>query len=397
MHSYLTKGHVNARKASPWHRFPQEDKLNEGKISLGKRDDEEQAETDLLAKISGLHIDGPNEDGRNSSSSADAALSATKDPSVRYLLDFTLNKFCRWLRILGVDASLETEEEERLRTKEGRIVIFQRCRTEGRTLVTTSTKLMLRHDCPAGAYCISPAFLSNLEVPMVHMFLTHGVVLEPSTFLCRCVVCNGKIVTVAEPDEKRRILESYQCSGSLSDTMDVYECNTCGQGYWWCDRPTSSASRVKNQATHLFELCLRAGVPIRGDLEMFDFVDVEEQRLKGWDESMKGSELLHHKLDVVEWLKNERLACPFELQSSYGKRNKSEDGERLPFTNVTRGFVGTLDYIFFDPSRMVQTEELYVPASYSEMNEDSIENGHLLPSDVWPSDHLAIGTRVVLF
>jgi hypothetical protein len=39
---------------------------------------------------------------------------------VRYLLDYTLNRFCRWLRILGFDATLETEEEEKLRTREGK-------------------------------------------------------------------------------------------------------------------------------------------------------------------------------------------------------------------------------------------------------------------------------------
>ena len=42
---------------------------------------------------------------------------------VRYMLDYTLNRFCRWLRILGLDAALETEEEERLRTKEGKMYV----------------------------------------------------------------------------------------------------------------------------------------------------------------------------------------------------------------------------------------------------------------------------------
>jgi hypothetical protein len=37
--------------------------------------------------------------------------------SVKYMLDFTLNRFTRWLRILGIDARLETDEEERERTK----------------------------------------------------------------------------------------------------------------------------------------------------------------------------------------------------------------------------------------------------------------------------------------
>ena len=38
-------------------------------------------------------------------------------PTVKYMLDFTLNRFTRWLRILGIDARLETDDEERERTK----------------------------------------------------------------------------------------------------------------------------------------------------------------------------------------------------------------------------------------------------------------------------------------
>lgn len=52
--------------------------------------------------------------------SMEETTSATGPPKVRYMLDFTLNRLCRWLRILGIDAGLETDEEERRRTKEGK-------------------------------------------------------------------------------------------------------------------------------------------------------------------------------------------------------------------------------------------------------------------------------------
>ena len=39
--------------------------------------------------------------------------------SVMYVLDYTLNRFTRWLRILGIDATLETLEEEKERTSGG--------------------------------------------------------------------------------------------------------------------------------------------------------------------------------------------------------------------------------------------------------------------------------------
>jgi uncharacterized protein with PIN domain len=35
---------------------------------------------------------------------------------VKYMLDFTLNRLARWLRILGLDAALESDKEERQRT-----------------------------------------------------------------------------------------------------------------------------------------------------------------------------------------------------------------------------------------------------------------------------------------
>jgi hypothetical protein len=232
---------------------------------------------------------------------------------------------------------------------------------------------------------------------MIHMLLNHGVVLEPNTFLTRCVVCNGMICEVHEPTEKRRILQDYQAPSDLSEVLEVYECDGCKQGYWWCDRPTSSASRVKTQATRLFELCLRAGVPIKGDVpHLFTFVDIQAERERGWDYTEKGSELLKQQLDVVDWLRDEHLSCPFGLESAYAFKddNGCVVGETLPFTNVTYSFVNTLDYIFFDKEHLTANEILDIPTSFPQLNEKGIGNGHLLPSDVWPSDHLAIGARL---
>lgn len=363
-HSYLTTGHINAKQVAPWYCS---DRLEEPVVD------------DLVGGLGNLTIERQ-----------------PTEQKVRYLLDATLNKFCRWLRILGQDTALETEEEERQRTGKNKMILFERCRDEGRTLVTASNRLLLRKDCPPGTYCISPSFLASLEVVLIHMLLTHGVVLEPRTFLTRCVVCNGAIVEVKSLPEKRRILQEYQAPVELlDDDMDVFECDGCRQGYWWCDRPTSSASRVMEAATRLFRLSLRAGVPVWGDMGAFDHVDVEEERRIGWDYSLKGSELLERKLEVIEWLRAERLDAPLRLESAYAAKDDNGKiiGESLPFTNVTHGFVNTLDYVWFTPSSVEVNAKLHVPNSFSELNPNKIENGHLLPSRVWPSDHLAIGAR----
>ena len=182
----------------------------------------------------------------------------------------------------------------------------------------------------------------------------------------------------------------------------------CHQGYWWNDRPTSSASRVKTTATHLFELCIQAGIPFTGPYEeLFGDVAVEELQRKGWDYDTPGSELLREGLDVIDWLKNEHLETPFSLESAYSLKNnrhhttKEEehsvgDGESIPFTNVTFDFVSVLDYIFLERTSLRVTDRMYVPKSFTELSDGrTMENAHLLPSDVWPSDHLAIGARLL--
>jgi uncharacterized protein with PIN domain len=298
------------------------------------------------------------------------------------------------MRILGLDTALETDEEEKRRTGEGKMILFERCRMEKRTLVTTSTRLQSRSDCPPGAYVINPTFLDKLEVVLVHILLTHGVVLEPVAFLSRCVICNGGIDLVQSSNDKIRILQEYEAPvDMLKEDMEVYQCDRCGQGYWWCDRPTSSASRVKGTATRLFQLCLRAGVQTHGPLSMMEHVNAEEERGQGWDYSQPGSELLDQKLDVLDWLRCDALKCPFRLESVYARRQGGEVvGELLPFTNVTHDFVNTLDYIFV--SGLTIDERLAIPTALSQLNTKGFENGHLLPSDIWPSDHLLVGSRL---
>jgi hypothetical protein len=109
VHSYLTKGVINAKFVAPWYFTAADERQVEEEMKPFEGDDDDRAkqqslsEAELIEHLQKLDI---------SSSS-----STTEPPKVRYMLDFTLNRFCRWLRILGIDAALETEEEERQRTK----------------------------------------------------------------------------------------------------------------------------------------------------------------------------------------------------------------------------------------------------------------------------------------
>ena len=119
----------------------------------------------------------------------------------------------------------------------------------------------------------------------------------------------------------------------------------------------------------------------------FDFVDVAKEReSEGLDDS-------NSELSVIEWLREARLGNPFKLKSAYSAKGPT-GREDLPFTNVTKEFVGCLDYIYFEESHFAQLCKLDVPTSFRDMNSSGISNGHLIPSDIWPSDHVAVGARL---
>jgi uncharacterized protein with PIN domain len=291
--------------------------------------------------------------------------------------------------------------------------LFERCKDEQRTLITTSYKLLLRKDCPPGAYLLNPQSTTQLELALTRLLRTHGVELSPCTFLTRCVVCNGNINRVETDEKKRAVFAEHGCPDLIEskENMEVFRCDGCNQGYWWDDRPSSSASRVFTQATKLLRLCLRGGVKIKDEntnneakrkeaLGAFDFVDVERER-----QSNNANNLDRTDLSVIEWLRDEKLPNPFQLCSAYalsdGVNAKSSQQqtvtrESLPFSNVTLEFVGLLDYVFFDSCQFEQVGRLKVPTSFREMNASGKNKGHLIPSNIWPSDHLAVGARLRL-
>ena len=253
------------------------------------------------------------------------------------------------------------------------------------------------------------------------MLTSHGVNLEPKEMLTRCVVCNGNIKPVYGARQRQTIFQSYHTPEDVwknNEIMDVYQCDSCGQGYWWCEKPTSSASRVKMQATRLLELCIAGGVSINDkDMGMFDHIDVDAIkqmnlvdknnninndnnnnntiRMTGVgvdDDGATMKSLLQNKeelLDVVQWLKTDRLCNPLRQMASAYALKDSTDGqnkESINFTNVTYDFVGHLDHILYSAEDMEVTDLLYVPNSFEELNDLRIPNGHLLPSCDWPSD-----------
>jgi hypothetical protein len=105
VHEYLAHGKVNAKRVAPWYRHSIEAEEDFVVETSGTAPVEDQ-----LAQLGISAKEGTEQDSNDS-------------PTIRYMLDFTLNRFTRWLRILGIDAALETEEEEIERTRENNMYV----------------------------------------------------------------------------------------------------------------------------------------------------------------------------------------------------------------------------------------------------------------------------------
>lgn len=99
VHDYLSKGVVNAKRVAPWYRH-------------SVQDDEDREVEKQLANLNISTEQYVEQDDEDS------------PPEIRYIMDFTLNRFTRWLRILGIDAALETEDEEIQRTKRNNMYVM---------------------------------------------------------------------------------------------------------------------------------------------------------------------------------------------------------------------------------------------------------------------------------
>ena len=117
---------VDARKISPWYSYEfesdddynKEEKKNNSEYDNqnGPEKNNEQSNNDAFGMES-LNINSRTKDDFSNDQASEDNTSDQKIPQIRYLLDFSLNKFTRWLRMLGIDAALETEEEEEERTR----------------------------------------------------------------------------------------------------------------------------------------------------------------------------------------------------------------------------------------------------------------------------------------
>eukprot|EP01041_Mallomonas_annulata_P005919 gene5919-11947_t len=171
--------------------------------------------------------------------------SITRRENVKFLCDSSLHRFCRWLRILGVDTALETSEEHEKRSAGDMNPLFDRCRTEGRVLLTTSKSVTHRRQCPES----SIISVKNFQNSLVQLCKEFALTLNPDDFLTKCVKCNGLILPCESSDPRLQ-----QTGQNIPPNIPIYLCSGCSQAYWWSELHNSSAVRAKKAADTLYEL-----------------------------------------------------------------------------------------------------------------------------------------------
>jgi uncharacterized protein with PIN domain len=145
----------------------------------------------------------------------------TNGENRKFICDIHLNKLCRWLRILGIDATLESEdmlgpkESGKLEFKQ----FFDTARAENRVILTTKKKMQMMASCPESFYVEQP-----LEQSLVQIFQIYGLKLDPSKFCTLCGKCGKNVEPCSINDERLGNKLSF-----IPDDKELFICTGCNQ------------------------------------------------------------------------------------------------------------------------------------------------------------------------
>mmetsp|Transcript_12293 Transcript_12293/g.49524 ORF Transcript_12293/g.49524 Transcript_12293/m.49524 type:complete len:759 (-) Transcript_12293:119-2395(-) len=227
-------------------------------------------------------------------SSASSTAVATKGGPPRIAVDFNLNRLCRWLRLCGIDAIIETADEAAARcapqgggpsrsasgasataakassshasgvvssSSSKSLAFVARAVRERRLLVTSSKALVARREVASIPHVFVPS-TATTEAAFRDVVAAAGAQLGEADALTRCVLCNGSIADVAA--DRAAALRAKDLKGPgppklpHDPSVALYECTGCGQVFWWSERANSSAARAKDLADKLRRLVAAA-------------------------------------------------------------------------------------------------------------------------------------------
>lgn len=329
-----------------------------------------------------------------------------KKRNQKFIADYNLSKLAKWMRVLGIDCTVESKESQTKRSdkisdtgvrkspsKADYSWLFDTARQENRVLLTSSRTMRERANCP-------PSMLirtKDLEMELSRVCQKFGIEVSEAKFLTVCGKCGGPIESVNADD--------VRIHGKFVPTdREVFACTQCMQPYWWNDRINSSPARAMRVAERLHRVikaskgespvATKAGdhdIPVDAvDLQstsrsLEDVVDVlvansigtsllkEDTSLSTEDTSLskevQEGQRLVEKFAVRSQTISEEMSLSQSTESPRVTHTSSTDstsrvdtvgnevitfqsihsrllGHEPPYTNCNGNFVGTLDYVF---------------------------------------------------
>jgi uncharacterized protein with PIN domain len=132
---------------------------------------------------------------------------------MKFLVDSTAGKLCRWLRILGHDTEYDPKSSPG--------ALLARARREGRVLLSRSRTLGARD--PAVAVTIEADFLEE----QLRQLARELPLLEGAGPFTRCLVCNAVLEPVPRERARNRVPDYvFQTQGAFG------YCGRCDRFYW---------------------------------------------------------------------------------------------------------------------------------------------------------------------
>lgn len=359
-------------------------------------------------------------------------------PNTKFLVDMSLSRLTRWLRILGVySATVPCSGDSSYINS-----IFDKARRERRVFLTTSKGLLERSSCPAFSRYINPAKQAEA---MVDLFRDFGLVLRRDRFLTVCGKCGGEI-SEAKADDVRLL-------GKIVPTdRTVYACLDCSQPYWWSEVENSSPAKALRKAEELYTFLMKelGQVDLKADHLSSDTAATTSAAAVAAAEEGNGVQ----RVDITplqEHIKEEKTSTSAEVLDA-----EAEDEDTLPLpptaavtkeaetaddddveaanatatqaplepvvpavlpqlrsvfidhgqaepllTNWSGDFKGTLDYILIGGDNIRTRSAVIIPAFDLSSEGSHVIGGDVItasqPSAQWPSDHFAVVTELEIF
>jgi uncharacterized protein with PIN domain/endonuclease/exonuclease/phosphatase family metal-dependent hydrolase len=209
----------------------------------------------LLHELSPLHI------ARSIGAGNPVQRNAYYGPHTRFLCDASLNRLCRWMRMLGIQIASDnwdlpsdavtatlpghaTGKSSKAMKASNINAFFDRANKEQRVLLTTSKSLLERNTCPRHARYVDPAKQAQ---ELIAVFHEYGLDLSRDKFLTVCGKCGGSI-EIARTDDPRM-------AGKFMPTdREVYACVFCAHPYWWSDEENSTPAKALRKAEELYQM-----------------------------------------------------------------------------------------------------------------------------------------------